>query len=288
MKEIRANFLVLAVILVILGGAAARYEGIFDVPLFFVTVAGVVLAHISVNLFNEYSDWKTGIDEYTERTPFSGGSENLQAGLLPPEQVRTAAWMTLFAAFLIGIWLMFQSGWPVLVLMGIGGFSAVFYTDYLAKWLIGELMSGLSLGSLVVIGAYFVQTGSISSTILWASIPPGILTALLLFLNEFPDAEADRKGGRRHMVIAFGYRRAGVVYAVSVAGMYAVLGAGVFLGELPMPVLAGLLTVPLGCAAAYRALRYYDNIPKLLPALGMNVLLVLATDFLMAVGFILA
>ena len=91
MNEIRANFLVLPVLLVMIGGAASWHEGIFNPGLFFVTMLGVVFAHISVNLFNEYSDWRTGIDERTERTSFSGGSGNLQKGLLPPSHVRAAA-----------------------------------------------------------------------------------------------------------------------------------------------------------------------------------------------------
>ena len=92
LRETRANFLVLSVLLVFIGGAAAfRTIGINHF-LFALTIAGVVLAHISVNLLNEYSDWKTGIDDHTTRTPFSGGSGMMQAGNIAPPQVRAAAW----------------------------------------------------------------------------------------------------------------------------------------------------------------------------------------------------
>ncbi len=153
--EIRANFLVLAVVLVMIGGAAAFHDGCFNTGIFVVTVIGAVCAHMSVNLFNEYSDWKTGIDDKTVRTPFSGGSGNLQKGLIKPSQVRSAAWIALACAFLIGLWLVSISGWQVLLLMAAGGIAAVFYTDYLTKWVIGELACGITLGSFVVIGAYF-------------------------------------------------------------------------------------------------------------------------------------
>ncbi len=79
-KETRADFLVLSVVLTAIGGAAAAYDGFFSWPRFLLTVFGVVCAHAAVNLFNEYSDWRTGIDAATVRTPFSGGSGNLPAG----------------------------------------------------------------------------------------------------------------------------------------------------------------------------------------------------------------
>ena len=288
LREIRANFLVLSVVLVMIGGAAAFHDGSFNSSIFVVTMIGVVCAHISVDLFNEYSDWKTGIDDKTERTSFSGGSGNLQKGLLKPSQVRLAAWITLACSFLIGLWLASISGWQVLILMAAGGISTVFYTDYFAKWLIGELIAGITLGSFVVIGSYFVQTGEITTGILWASISPGILTSLLLLLNEFPDAEADRAGGRRHIVITAGKRVSGIIYSVMLIIVFLVISFGIVLGDLPVTLFISFLTLPLAVITVYRVLRYGNETPKLIPALGMNIIIVLATDFLMAVGYLIS
>ncbi|MFC1539805.1 prenyltransferase, partial [Candidatus Latescibacterota bacterium] len=287
LKEIRANFLVLAVVLVMIGGAAAWRDGSFNFIYFIATLIGIVFAHISVNLFNEYSDWKTGIDANTERTPFSGGSGNLQQGLLKPSQVRMASWITLTVSFVIGLWLATVSGWPVLVLMGIGGLTTVFYSDYLTKWMIGEIASGVTLGSFVVIGAYFVQTGEINSGIIWASISPGILTMLLLLLNEFPDAEADRAGGRKHLVIVFGKRVSGIIYSILLLCVYLVFIMGVIQSTMPVTVLIGLITFPLAALTIYNVLKYGNKMQKLIPALGMNVIIVLATDFLLTVGYLI-
>ncbi len=287
LKEIRANFLILAVVLVMIGGAAAWHDNMFNIFLFVLTVLGVTAAHISVNLFNEYSDWKTGIDDNTVRTPFSGGSGNLQEGLLEPGHVNYAAWITLSISFFIGLYLAWVSGWPVLVLMAAGGIATVFYTDYLTRWMVGEIIAGATLGSFVVIGAYYVQTMSINSAIVWASIPPGILTMLLLFLNEFPDAEADRAGGRRHLVIILGKTCASILYAALLVTVYAVLAAGVVRGVLPGAVILGLLTFPVALGAGYRTLRYAHNSSLIVSALGLNVVVVLVTDFLIALGFVI-
>ena len=232
LSEIRANFLVLPVILVMIGGAAARYEGFFSAILFFVTLFGVVAAHISVNLFNEYSDWRTGIDAQTIRTPFSGGSGNLQKGLIEPAQVFRAAWMALAVAFFTGCGLAYTAGWQVLVIMCAGGAAVVFYTDYITRWMLGELVSGITLGSLVVIGAYFVQTGTVTPGIIYSSIPPGLLTVELLFLNEFPDVEADSCGGRKHLVIILGKKRAAYLYAFLLFLVYSALILGVVKGMI--------------------------------------------------------
>ena len=287
LKEIRANFLVLAVVLVMIGGAAAWRDGSFNTVYFIATVIGIVFAHISVNLFNEYSDWRTGIDEKTVRTPFSGGSGNLQNGFLKPVQVYRAAWITLAIAFLTGLGLAWVSGWQILLLMALGGAVIVFYTDYLTRWMLGELASGLTLGSFVVIGAYFVQTGSITSGIIWISIPPGLLTTILLLLNEFPDVEADRLGGRKHLVIILGKKSAALLYAALLMVVYSVLIFCTVVGETPKAILLSFLAIPFAVIAAYRVICYPNDPEIMISALGMNVIVVLATDFLIALGFMI-
>lgn len=286
--QIRANFLALAVILVMIGGAAAWSDNAFNPFLFVLTVIGVTLAHVSVNLFNEYSDWKTGIDFMTNRTAFSGGTGTLQAGKLAPGTVRMASWVTLLSAFLIGCYLAYESGWPVIVFMVIGGVVAVTYTDYLARYMLGEFASGLTLGSFVVIGTYFVQTETISPSIVWASIPPGLLTMALLYLNEFPDLEADTRGGRRHLIIVLGRRRAAYGYAIIMAAVYASLIMGVVNNSIPKLAIMGVMTLPVAMRAVVKTLRYYDDMAHFVPALALNVVAVLVTDLLLAVGFLLA
>ena len=287
LKEIRANFLLLPVVLVAVGAGAAHRAGPVHLPSLALILVGVILAHVSVNLFNEYSDWRTGIDEHTPRTPFSGGSGILQAGLIPPRQVRIAAWGILGISFVIGCVLAARAGWEVMFFMVAGGATAVFYTEKLARWMLGELASGLTLGTFVVLGAYFVLRGELSTTAVWASLSPGLLTSLLLLLNEFPDADADRAGGRRHLVIVLGKRTASILYALVVLLVYCVILAGVFTGSLPRFSLLALLTIPVAAKAVITALRYYDNDDLLLPAQGMNVIMVLVTDALLAVGLFL-
>ena len=284
--ETRPQFLLLSVVLVLLGTAISYHDDHFHWLRFALTTLGLVLAHASVNILNDYWDYKSGIDIATTRTPFSGGSGLRPAGLLQPKGVYVFGLGCLFAAFLIGIYLTVVSGWQVLPLIIVGGVVIYFYTSYLTKWLAGEIWAGLGLGTLPVLGTYFVQTGSYSSEALVASLAPGFLTANLLLLNEFPDFAADREAGRYHIVIALGKTGAGWVYAGLMAMTYLCIVIGVACRMMPPLTLIALLTTPLALKAIRTAFKHHDDLEKMIPALGANVITVLATDALLALGYL--
>ncbi len=286
--QIRAPFLILSVMLVLIGGAVAAADGVFNGLRFALVMLGVTLSHIAVNLFNELSDHKTKIDHITQRTPFSGGSGTLQAGLTTLRAVTLVAYGASGVALTIGLYLAWAAGWTLLLFVLAGGFAARFYTSHLARWIMGELAAGLCLGTFVVLGTYYALASTLTTAVIWVSIAPGILTALLLLLNEFPDAEADRQGGRRHLVIVLGWKKAAVIYVAALAANYFLLIAGVLVGMLPPTVLLALLTTPLALKAGRIALQFEGDIKKIVRALGANVGVVLATDFLIAAGYFLA
>ncbi len=283
--QIRAPFLILSVLLVLLGGAVAFDEGVFKGLPFAMCMVGVTLAHVAVNLFNEYSDHKTGIDHHTRRTPFSGGSGNLQQGLTSPKAVLIAAFGTLLIAFAIGLYLTWNSGWFLIIFIAAGGLAAIFYTSHLSRWMIGELAAGITLGTLVVLGTYYAQASTLSLSVIGISIPPGILTALLLLLNEIPDLEADLQGGRRHLVIVLGREKAAIVYITALIANYLILIGGAIFNWFPPTILLALLTIPLAIKAGIGAIRHNADLEKLVPALQANVGLVLGTNLLMAIAY---
>ena len=286
--ETRPQFLLLSVVLVLLGTAISWNEGYFDGLKFILTALGLLLAHASVNILNDYFDYKSGIDLHTNRTPFSGGSGILVKGLLKPKSVYWFGIICLLSALPIGIYLTVISGWELLPLILLGGLAIYFYTSYLTKWLIGEFWAGLGLGILPVMGIYFVQTTNYSLEALIASLAPGILTTNLLFLNEFPDTEADRKGGRYHLVIALGTRKASRLYAGLMGLTYVCIVAGVISGFMPPLSLIALLSTPFALKAVCTALQHHDKVQNLIPALKANVITVLATDALLALAYFLS
>jgi len=285
--QIRAPFLLLSVLLVAIGGAVAKYDHKFSLPRFLLCLVGVTFAHIAVNLFNEVSDFRTGIDRKTRRTPFSGGSGNLPDGATSVRAVKAAAILTLTVAALIGLYLAMVAGLLVAVFACAGAAAILLYTPLLSRWGIGEATAGLCLGSLVVAGTYFAMAGTLTLNVLLLSAPPGILTALLLLLNEFPDVAADLAGGRKHLVIRLGYRGASMVYIGSLALSYVILIAGVWTHLFPWPTLLACLTVPLSIIVSRDVFRAGEDFRFLVPMLGKNVIIVLGTDLLMAIGYLL-
>jgi 1,4-dihydroxy-2-naphthoate octaprenyltransferase len=299
MAQIRANFLVLSVFLVLLGTALALRslepgEHIDLVKIIFLII-GVVSAHISVNLFNEYSDFRTGIDFMTKRTAFSGGSGMMVEGKSTPGAVLSVAVASLLVALAIGIWFGIESHWIILVFALLGTLSILLYTPFLSRLMLGELFAGLTLGTLVVLGTYISLrfrsgehlAGTLPREVIWLSIPPGILTALLLFINQFPDLEADMEGGRRHLVIGLGIRRAGWVYTAGMSIVFLLIILAPLYGIASWWVYLGLLPLPLAVKASITAIRFYREPGNIVPALANNVLTVLGVDLLLAVGVVI-
>jgi 1,4-dihydroxy-2-naphthoate octaprenyltransferase len=249
---------------------------------------GSILVHMTVNVINDYYDYVDGIDLNTQRTPFSGGSGVLPGGFLNPKQAFWFATVCLWIAMVIGIYFVLTKGWLLFPLLLVAGFSAYFYNVYIAKWMMGELFAGLNFGPLIVLGSYFVQTGRYSWETLFASIAPGLLTSNLLFLNEFPDREADLKGGRRHLVIALGKEKARYVFMLILLASYLFIVLGVVTKIMPLLTLIGLGTVLFGWKAIKGAFTYYNDTYRLIPALGMNVITILGTQALLTLGYVVA
>jgi 1,4-dihydroxy-2-naphthoate octaprenyltransferase len=289
--ETRPQFLLLSVVLVLHGSALAawRTPGSFDLRLTLLAMLALALMHGSVDALNDWHDYsKSGIDRATRQTPFSGGSGLVPSGKLSPRDALMVGVVTLAAGCAIGLYLAWVAGWTLLVIGAVGALSVVLYTPLLTRLGLGELLAGFALGTLPVVGTYFLLTGTIDAAAWISSIPAGLLTYNLLLLNEFPDTEADRAGGRRHMVVLLGKSRARWLYAAVEAGAYVVVVVGVVLGMLTPWALLALVAGIFAAKAIAGALKDYDSFEALIPAQGANVIAVLATNASLAVGYLVA
>ncbi|MFC2043865.1 prenyltransferase [Chloroflexota bacterium] len=282
---IRAPFLPLSAVLAFLGTCIAWYDGAFHLSYALLAFFGLLLAHISVDVLNEYSDYKNGVDLETIRTPFSGGSGALPSGLITPRQALWLGVGTLVVTIPIGIYFTIISGWPLLPLLLVAFACIVLYTPFILKMGWPEWAPGLGMGTLPILGAYFVQTSAYLPAII-ASIPSGILVHNLLLLNEFPDVEADRKGGRRTLPVVIGKRKASIVYSALTGMVYIWIIGSVVVGQMPVFSLITLLTLPFAIKAIQGALKHQD-MNKLVPAMTNNVLIVLLIPLLLGIGYIL-
>ena len=284
--ETRPQFLLLSVVLAFLGASMAWYGGTFHLGYALLAFVGLLFTHISVNVLNDYFDYRSGIDLETKRTPFSGGSGVLPATLLRPKQVLWLGLSALLLAVPIGIFFIVVRVGGLLPLLLVAAVCIIFYTPFILKTKLPEWAAGLGLGTLPVLGTYFVQTSSYTLSALIASIPSGILVYNLLLLNEFPDVYADKKAARQTMPIVLGKDKASIAYSATTILLYLwIIGITIFTRE-PW-LLVGLLTLPFAIKAIQGA-RKYDDMSKLIPAMANNVMVVLLTQLLLGVGFILA
>jgi len=285
--ETRPQFLLLSVVLVFLGTCLAWYDDAFHLGYALLAFVGLLLTHISVNTLNDYFDYRSGIDLEVKRTPFSGGSGILPSALLKPRQVLWLGLTSFLLAIPIGVYFVVARGWQLLPLLLIAAVCILLYTPVILKLGWPEWAPGVGLGALPVLGAYFVQTTAYTLPAVVASIPSAILVHNLLLLNEFPDTEADEKAGRRTLPITMGKARASLLYVMLTLIVYLWIIGGVVARLMPFFCLIALLTLPLAVKAIQGALRHQE-ITKLVPAMANNVLVVLLTQLLLGIGYILA
>jgi 1,4-dihydroxy-2-naphthoate octaprenyltransferase len=230
---------------------------------------------------------ESGIDLRTRRTPFSGGSGTLPAGLLSVRAARVFAYACAAIGGLIGGFFALRLGPTFALLMAVGAVAVLFYSEVFARAGLGELFAGLGLGALPVWGAAWVQGREPGPAALWAGAPAFFMTLDLLLLNEFPDEEADRAGGRRNLVLLLGRKGAALVYVAAALSAPASIVCAVALGALPPHALAAtipslLLVRPLAWALG----RPLDAVP--VAALGSNVIWNLATNGVLALALVAA
>ncbi len=277
-RELRPDFLTASLVPLLLGGAVAYSQlgGTLHWGYFLLTLLAGLLIHAGANTINDYFDHKSGNDEVNREfvRPFSGGSRLIQLGLLTPMEVLGLSLFCFLASAAIGLYLAWARGPLVLALGVVGMLSAFFYTArpfYWARRGVGELLVGLNFGPLMALGAYYVQTQSLSWSPVIAAIPVGLLIAAVLFINEFPDYAADKAVGKNTLVVRLGLRRAVVPFAVTmVAANMAVIG-GIALDYLPLAALLALVALPASGMAIRYAATYYGRSFDMAPANALTI-----------------
>jgi 1,4-dihydroxy-2-naphthoate octaprenyltransferase len=293
LKEIRAPFLTASIVPVILGTAIAWNQfHLFNLLYFSLALIGVCLCHIGTNVANDYFDHTSGDDEANKTpTPFSGGSRMIQNKLLPAKHVLIGATIAFILCAIIGLYLNSVTGGKVVLIIGIIGiFLGFFYTASPIRigyrgWAFGETAVGLGFGPLAVIGSYYVQTQRLDWVPALASIPVGILIALVLYINEFPDYDADKSVNKMTLPVMFGKKRAVILYDVFTVLTFVWVIAGVIFNIFPIWSLLPMLTLPISLKAITTLHKHYSEIYPLMPANAMTIILHLSFGLLFSLGF---
>ncbi|MCG7200138.1 prenyltransferase [Marinobacter pelagius] len=285
-RAFRPNFLILAPLCAGLGVAIAWQQGgspaLLDTLLVFI---GALLAHAAVNLFNEYEDFVSGLDLITRRTPFSGGSGALPEVPSAAKGVLAAALGTLGLVTAIGLYFLWQRGLPMLVLGATGIVLVLTYTRWITRRPVLCLLApGLGFGPVMVLGAIVALGGRIDTSALLVTLVAQCLVSELLLINQIPDADADQKVGRRHLVITLGPGAAARLVTALLLGSYLPVLAGVLLGCLPAWSALALAALPFSLWIARQLPAALNSPERLNAVLGTNVAVLLSTLALLIAG----
>lgn len=286
----RPNFLVLSLVVIAMPVAVAFYEKVnLDLPTTILLFVGAIVAHVAVNLLNEYQDFKSGLDNLTHKTPFSGGSGSLVETPQAAKGVLVLFVISLVIMLLIGLYLVYKAGIGVLLFGLLGIAIIVFYTRFLTRmpWLC-LIAPGFAFGPLFVVGSYYVLSGEVTALIVVLSLVTFFLANNLLLLNQIPDLEADKQVGRYNILMHIGVINGLQVFAAFVWFAFISLGMAVWLFDLPSWVNLGFIPLLIAFPMLRNVQESYENVDKLLPALAMNVIINLLTPSLIAIGFVLA
>lgn len=290
LRTTRLPFLSATAVPVLLGIAVAASHGSFTWWTALLTLLGAFLAHLGINVSNDIFDTLSGADDANVNpTQFSGGSRVAVYGLVTIRQLVVLSAALFAAAGLIGLGLVWITGSLTLLAIGVAGMLVgLAYTTPPLKLVyrgLGEIAVFCGFGPIMLLGAYVVQAGHLAWEPIVASIPVGILVALILFVNEIPDRTGDAAAGKRTLPVRFAPSTIRRGYLVAALFAFAVIVGGAVTGVLPWPTLVALAALPLAIRIHDGIRVNYDSPYALMAVMGQNVNLNLVVGGLLLAAY---
>lgn len=259
-EAVRPLSLTASLIPLMLGGAVAfSVLNTINLSLFLLTLLGGLMIQAGTNMINDWKDADRDSENVEGIRPFTGGSRMIQLGLISRSDMGFFGIIVSSLAALIGIYLVFASGWGLIPLIIYGLLAGLFYTGAKGKFSfinmapgIAEFLIATTFGVLMTVGAFYVQTGYFTLQIFLLSIPVSIFITNVLLINQFQDAESDEKSEKRTLVVRFGKQKAKNMLIGFFIAAYAIIGLLPVLGYAPYALYFAFLSIPF----AFQAIRY--------------------------------
>jgi 1,4-dihydroxy-2-naphthoate octaprenyltransferase len=282
----RPRTLPAAIAPVVVGTALAGYVGSFHVLRLIAALVGAIFIQVGTNLSNDYSDARRGADTEDRLGPVRVTA----GGLVPPQRVLVATYVSFGVAVLAGIYLIAVAGWLLLVIGAASILAGVLYTGgprpYGYEGL-GELFVFLFFGIVAVAGSFFVQVTHLRWEAFALAVPVGLLAAAILVVNNVRDIDTDRRAGKRTLAVRLGRERTQVLYAAMIYGAYVLAPVTWLFGPLEAWMLLPLLSLPIALPLV-RLVRNRTDGPALNGALAQTGMLQLTFCMLLAAGALLS
>ena len=291
LRTTRLPFLSATAVPVLLGIAVAASHSAFIWWTAVLTLIGASFAHLAINVTNDIFDTLSGADDAnTTPTQFSGGSRVAIYDLVSVRGLVAVAVALYGVAAAIGLLLVAITGSATLLAIGAAGIAlGIAYTAPPLKLVyrgLGELAVALGFGPIMLLGAYVVQTGRLAWEPLVLSLVPGILVALILFVNEIPDRRSDAATGKRTLAVRFAPLAIRTGYLVAALAAFSVIVSGVAVGLFPWPTLLALAAFPIVLRVHSGLELHYDSPYALMATMGANVSLNLVVGGLLLLAYV--
>ena len=287
LRAIRIRFLLASVIAVSLGLSVTWWHsGPIDIFQAALTMAGVIALHASVDLLNDYWDFKRGIDTRTKRTGMSGGTGVLPEGLLKPKSVYNAGFLFLVAGGLIGGYFVVLHGVVIGVILAFAIMSIYFYSTKIVNWGLAEVFVAVK-GTLIVMGTYYIQNSELTDVVVLSGIVVGVLSSLVLFVTSFPDHDADKEKGRRTLVILAGRQKAVSIFYIFPIISYGIIIGCVAMSIIPVFCLISLAAIPVVISSIRKLKSSISDEDKIIPAMKSTLTFSRIAGALFVIGFLI-
>jgi 1,4-dihydroxy-2-naphthoate octaprenyltransferase len=282
----RVRTLPAAIAPVLVGTALAGWENVFHPLRFVAALVGSIFIQVGTNLSNDYSDARRGADAEDRLGPVRVTA----GGLVPPNQVLIATYVSFAVAVLAGVYLVVVAGWQLLLVGAASILAGVLYTGgpkpYGYEGL-GELFVFLFFGIVAVAGSYFVQVRHLDWKAFALAVPVGLLASAILVVNNYRDSDSDRRAGKRTLAVRLGRGRTRTMFAAIVYLAYLLAPVTWVFGPMTAWMLLAWLTLPLA-AEIVRIVRNRTDGPSLNQALAQTGMLQLSFCVLLSAGLLLS
>ena len=223
---------------------ALGYEIKFSILKFILFLLACLLIQAATNLFNEYYDYKHGLDKIDSE----GISGSIVKGNLSPREVMVGALVLYALAFVLGLILTFLTSFYVLLVGLVCMLAGYFYTGGkypIAYSPFGEVVSGFFMGPIIIALSFYFQTGYVNTDIIVVSIPLFIMIGAILLANNIRDLDNDKESGRRTYAILVGRNNAIKTLASSFVVVYLLNIVFAVIKYVSWHNLLVLVTIPL-------------------------------------------
>jgi len=270
---------------VFLGTMIALTYGKIHFPLFIAMLIASVFIQMATNMFNEYYDFKRGLD--TEQSIGIGGT--IVRNGVKPKTVLNLAFMLYGISVLIGIYICMETSWMLAVVGILSMMVGYFYTGGpypIAYTPFGELFSGVVMGMLLILIAFYIQTETVTTEAVLLSIPSMLLVAGIMLANNIRDLEGDKEGGRKTLAILVGRSNAITILMLFFIISYGWIIAMILFGHLTPWALLVFLSVkkPVGAITVFRK----NHIPiHVMPAMKNTAVTNTLFGLLLGIGILI-